>query len=310
MSNIHTLTVSEFTEILGATNIPPAAQQIIQSQDLRYQLLTPDQRDRTILDILQKLDNKTFSQVGQHRQGIWESAWSEYLNNFSQQDFDLDTLIPRFISANPIIRLKQDYVQALDAKFELNFFRAMRVYLFQAFLGEYDHIYEFGCGSGYNLIDLANLYPDRRIYGLDWAEAAVQIANLMGSKKGLPVEGRQFDFFNPDYGLEVPANSAFFTMCALEQIGDRYEAMLQFILDKKPALCLNMEPLEELYDQAKLVDYMAYKYHSFRGYLSGYLTRLQALAADSQIEILHSQRVKFGSLYHEGYSFVVWKPKF
>ena len=308
--NKQVLTVEEFAQILGVEvrQLSPEVQQIIIDRDFSYQKLSDSEQNNNILDILKKLDNNQFSQVGQQRQDIWESAWSEYLQSFSQQEFDLNALIPRFISANPIVRLRQEYVRATSADFELNFFRALRLYLFQTYLTDVSSIYEFGCGSGYNLIDLAHLYPDKKIYGLDWSSSAVEIARLLGENKKLSVQGRHFDFFAPDYSLEIPNDSAVLTMCALEQIGNKHEEVIQFILQKSPQICLNMEPIYEVYDQDNLVDYMAAKYHSLRKYLSGYLPRLQELEQQGKIEILHTQRICFGSLYHEGYSFVVWRP--
>jgi hypothetical protein len=49
-------------------------------------------------------------------------------------------------------------------------------------------------------------------------------------------------------------------------------------------------------------------YHRKRGYLSGFLPRLKSLEAEGRITILEAKRMFFGSLYHEGYSFVVWRP--
>jgi len=304
------LRVKDFAELLGVgpEQLSPTVKDLITTTDLHYQQLSPPEQEENLLNILKKIHNNQFSQVGQQRQNIWESAWSEYLQSFSDQEFDLDALIPRFINANPIVRLHQAYVRADDPQFELNFFRALRLYLFQTYLADVDNIYEFGCGSGYNLIDLANLYPEKNIYGLDWSKSAVEIATLLGKNKKLPVQGYHFDFFEPDYSLEIPSNSAVLTMCALEQIGTRHEEVIQFILEKSPQICLNMEPIFELYDQDNLVDYMAAKYHSLRGYLSGYLPRLQELEQQGKLEILHTQRIYFGSLYHEGYSFVVWRP--
>ncbi len=310
LSTEHTLIVEEFAQMLGINveQLSPAVQNLITSKDLRYQKLSAPELEENLLNILKKLDNNQFSQVGQQRQNIWESAWSEYLQNFNQQEFDLDALIPRFISANQIVRLGQAYVRANTPNFELNFFRALRLYLFETYLADVDNIYEFGCGSGYNLIDLAHLYPQKNIYGLDWAKSSVEIATLIGQNKNLLVQGHHFDFFKPDYSLEIPSNSAVLTMCALEQIGSRHEEIIQFMLQKSPQICLNMEPIFELYDQDNLVDYMAIKYHSLRGYLSGYLPKLQELEQEGKVEILHTQRVYFGSLYHEGYSFVAWRP--
>ena len=310
LSTEHILGVEEFAQMLGISveQLSPAVQNLITSKDLRYQKLSAPELEENLLNILKKLDNNQFSQVGQQRQNIWESAWSEYLQSFSQQEFDLDALIPRFISANPIVRLRQEYVRACSTNFELSFFKALRLYLFQTYLADVDNVYEFGCGSGYNLIDLAHLYPQKKIYGLDWSKSAVEIATLLGENKKLLVKSYPFDFFEPDYSLEIPPSSAVLTMCALEQIGARHEEVIQFILQKSPQICLNMEPIFELYDQNNLVDYMAVKYHNLRGYLSGYLSRLQELEQQGKLEILHTQKVCFGSLYHEGYSFVVWRP--
>ena len=306
----HILSTENFAQLLGVAteHLSLPVQNLITSKDLRYQSLSSPELEKNLLTILKKLDNNHFSQVGQQRQNIWESAWSQYLQSFSEQDFDIDALIPRFISANPIVRLHQEYVRANDSQFELNFFRALRLYLFQTYLADVDNIYEFGCGSGYNLIDLAHLYPEKKIYGLDWSKSAVDIARLLGENKKLPVQGYKFDFFEPDYSLEILPHSAILTMCALEQIGNRHEEIIQFILQKSPQICVNMEPIVELYDQDNLVDYMAVKYHNLRGYLSGYLPRLQELEQQGKLEILHSQRIYFGSLYHEGYSFIVWRP--
>ena len=69
-----------------------------------------------------------------------------------------------------------------------------------------------------------------------------------------------------------------------------------------------MEPIEDLYDEDNLADYLALRYHRKRGYLSGFLPRLRTLETEGKIRILEIRRMFFGSLYHEGYSFVVWKP--
>ena len=74
-------------------------------------------------------------------------------------------------------------------------------------------------------------------------------------------------------------------------------------------LCLNVEPLCELYDEDHLFDYVAIKYQEKRNYLAGYLDRLRQLESEGKIEILKIQRMLFGNLHYEGWSFVLWKPK-
>jgi SAM-dependent methyltransferase len=303
------LTIDDFARAFGVGNdeLSPAVCEAIERFDFRYQDLSAPDRDRVILDILKKLKSNHFAKVGEQRKDIWEKAWSEYLQNFSSKNCDFDELNPKFINTNPVVRLNQQYVRTADSKFELNFFRVFRRYLFEKYLANLDAVYEFGCGSGFNLVACAELYPEKSIYGLDWSPSSVQIANLMATQ-GLNVQGRSFDFFAPDDRLELADNSAILTMCALEQIGSKHEAFLQFILSRSPGLCIHMEPLCELYDGENLVDYLAIEYHQNRGYLDGYLTRLQELETQQKIEILQTKRLYFGSLYHEGYSFIVWKP--
>jgi hypothetical protein len=50
------------------------------------------------------------------------------------------------------------------------------------------------------------------------------------------------------------------------------------------------------------------RYHSDRGYLGGFLPYLKNLEAHKKIEIIKVKRMYFGSLYHEGYTCVIWKP--
>jgi len=50
------------------------------------------------------------------------------------------------------------------------------------------------------------------------------------------------------------------------------------------------------------------KFHRKRGYTENYLTRLRELEAQNEIEILKVKRLFFGSLYMEGYSYMIWRP--
>ena len=69
-----------------------------------------------------------------------------------------------------------------------------------------------------------------------------------------------------------------------------------------------MEPTVELYDETNLVDHLAAKFHKKRGYTQGYLPRLKALEAEKKVEILKVKRTYFGSLFMEGFSFIIWRP--
>jgi hypothetical protein len=305
-----TITPADFARSFGITagEMPPAVHELIARSDFRYHPLPPQEQDQVIKEISQKLDTNAFTTVGAHRKEVWEQGWMENLQEFAQKGYALEKLVPRFVRPNPIVRLNQQFVRAHDPQFEYRFFTVLRLYLFTRYLDGAEALYEFGCGSGYNLVALAELHPEMELHGLDWAESSVKLVNLIAQTHHLRLEGRRFDFFAPDPELKLVPRSVVLTMVALEQVGARFEEFLQFLLRQSPLLCITMEPLLDLYDLNNLVDSLAIRYHTQRGYLNGYLARLRQLADEGRIEILKIQRLRFGSLYNEGYSYVVWRP--
>jgi hypothetical protein len=102
--------------------------------------------------------------------------------------------------------------------------------------------------------------------------------------------------------------SAVMTFGALEQMGQEHGKYLDFILQKKPEICVDIAGLAELYNENDLFDYLALRYHKRRNYLDGYLTRLKELELEGTVQILKTHRQKFGNLYDDPHSYVVWKP--
>jgi hypothetical protein len=169
-------------------------------------------------------------------------------------------------------------------------------------------VYEFGCGSGGHVAVLAQMFPDKQIVGLDWVEASCEIVNAMHRLHGWNTKGHVFDFRHPDYGIEITNGSAVMTFAALEQIASGFDPFLDFLLAKRPALCVFIEPIYEWYDPANFIDHVAMRSHDIRNFLKGLRGALQQLQRDGRIEILKEHRVEFGSLLHEGYSQIFWRP--
>lgn len=280
--------------------------ELIQRFDFRYEIVTGAEQDAIVLDVLKAIDSGNFKVSGKERKNDWEKGWQENLDAFVASGYDITALAPKYISKYDISRLFWRYVKPCDRMFELNYYTVYRQYLFSTFLEPVDSIFEFGCGTGYNLAIMHNLFPGKRIMGLDWAESSVKIADALGARLNASISGRRFNYFHPDYSLDLPANSAVVTLNSLEQIGGDYQAFLDFILEKKPALCINAEPVLEMYDDSNLIDYLAIRYHKLRNYLCGYYDALKHLEAQGRIRIVKAQRVPVGNYFHEGYSFVVW----
>lgn len=93
-----------------------------------------------------------------------------------------------------------------------------------------------------------------------------------------------------------------------EKIGARWDKFIQYILRNRPKLCIHIEPVAELLDSGKLIDYLSIEYFKKRNYLEGFLNGLRQLEKEGKVRIHRAQRTYIGSLYIEGYSVVVWSP--
>ena len=305
------LTIEDFADMFGTTldDFSDICKELIEQSDFRYQKITDIERDDIILDVIKQLDSDDLPVSGQDRRLDWERGWSENLDNFIRSDYNISELVPKYFHPHRPVRISRKYVKPCDEAFELNFIQVLRTWLAIKYLSDFDNIYEFGCGTDYHLVALSRLFPDKKIHGLDWVDVSRTTVNLIAKKYGLNLKGHLFNFYEPDENLEFNKNSAVLTLAALEQLGNQHEKFLKFLLEKKPGLCINIECIGELYNPDNLLDYLAMRYEQKRGYLDGYLTRLQNLEAKKNIEIQKVKRTFFGNAYHEQYAIVVWKPK-
>ena len=249
-----------------------------------------------------------FSVVGEHRAGIWRDAWQDQLDRFERSNYALAALNPEFVAGSSILRWQGAYVEAVTGRFELVFLEVLRDWLFHTYLADVERLYEFGSGSAFNVAAYAGLFPNVPIVALDWAPAAVRIADLLRERRGLNINGERFDFFAPQRGAPLGAGSGVLTMCALEQTGERFGAFLNYLISERPLRVVHVEPIVELYDPSVNHDRLAIAYHTQRKYLTGLLPALQELAANGVIRIPYVRRLRFGSRFHECFTIIVWEP--
>jgi len=304
------LTQHDFANLFGTTvdRLPDTCLQTIAENNWSYRPLEEQERDSVIIDLLQRIDERKLSTVSNEDKSRWLKGWGENLKAFREQNGSLEALVPKYIREGQPVRLFGRFVQTSNPQFELRWYEIFRHWFFQTNFGQFDNIFEFGCGSGFNVAELAQLYTKAKIFGLDWAQPSVDIINELRSRKGLNVEGRLFDFFHPDQALVIPPNSAVFTIGALEQTGTNWNSFLEFLLAKKPKCVFHVEPIHEWYDEESLVDYTAMKAHAVRNFWRGFPPKLAELEREGRVKILHTKRAYFGSLVLEGYSQITWSP--
>lgn len=304
------LNTAGFADLLGVAqgDMERICGQLIRDFDFRFETVSGKAFRDTLLSVLKALDHKPLSRSGPGRREDWERGWGENLERFLASGSSLEALVPRYMTKHAVRRLSGEYIRPLAADFEVNFYTVYRHYIFRAWLAEFPRVCEFGCGTGYNLAILSQLFPDKDLVGLDWAESSVRLVEAIAQAHAPRLSGRRFDYFHPDLSLDLGADTALVTFNSLEQLGGDFGPFLDFILEKGPGICVNAEPLLELYDPDDLLDYLALRYHKKRNYLDGFVTALRDLALEGGVEILKERRVRSGDLFHEGYSLIIWRP--
>lgn len=294
---------------VASNALPAYALDKIDAADLRYRRPTPAERDAIVLRILKRLSQGSQSMLDAARRGLWADVWSAQHAKAASGGFSAASLEPAFVSGDAVVRIDGEFALPASPRLELDVYAIVRRILFHQWVGKARAAFEFGSGSAFNLEDLALMYPALEITGLDWAPAAVKLVDDMARHRGFKMQGRAFDFFAPDDSLVVPEGAAVFTFCALEQVGAQFEPFVDFLMRKRPGVCVHLEPILEFYrPEQNLADHLAVAFHRARHYLTGFHTHLGAMAQAGRIRILDERRLGFGSLFHEGYSVIVWQP--
>ena len=306
----HALTTQDFAQLLAhpEAGLPPACLEAIAQCNWQYDWIEGQELDDLVAGVLDRIRRKEFSIAVPGDKTRWVKGWGENLEQFIASKGDVDELAPKYVRPNMPVRLCRRFAQPVEPNFEQNWRRVYQQWLFRTYFDDCDRIYEFGCGSGGHVSVLAQMFPDKKIVGLDWAEPSCEIVNNMHWLRGWNTEGRLFDFYHPDYGIEIARGSAVMTFAALEQISGSFGPFLDFLLAKRPKLCVFIEPIYEWYDPANFIDHLAIRGHDIRNFLKGLHGALHKLQRDGRIEILKEHRVEFGSLLHEAYSQMIWRP--
>lgn len=308
--DIRLISVNDFAKSFGADEkeVFEFCKEIIEKMNFKYKVCPLNIREKIFLDVIKKCEDDKFSVSGPHRESDWKQGWGEIFEDFIKTNKDLKSLIPKDIHTDRPLRWNGEYIISESNSFEHDFSSVFRTWLFKKYFNNYNNIYEFGCGTGHNLVFAAKIFPDRNFFGGDWVLESKKILQIVKENYKWKMQGFLFDFFNPDYNIEILPESLVYTSAALEQVGDDYKKFIDFLLAKKPKLCVNVECINEFYNKNSLFDYVALKYHKKRNYLGNLLTYLQGLEKEGKIKIIAKKRLNFGSLYHEVFSYIVWKP--
>jgi hypothetical protein len=304
--SVKTLAVQDFEEAFGESLSPYVAGRVCKYL-FQYAEFSSDEKESLLIKIVETLINPKLMQTGEHRLEQWEMGWSENLELFLRNPENIDLIIPKYFNKYGAIRWRGDFIRPISEKFERHSLAIIIDWLFDKYMRDADAIYEFGCGTGYNLLRAREVNSNASLWGLDWATASQRIIERLAHQSiDHNIQAYRFDYFNPDDSFRIAPNSVVYTVASLEQVGARWDKFIQYILRNRPKLCIHIEPVAELLDSGKLIDYLSIEYFKKRNYLEGFLNGLRQLEKEGKVRIHRAQRTYIGSLYIEGYSVIVW----
>lgn len=304
------ITLENFADSFGTSvaDIREKCLDLISKSSFDYSIIDGIKRDELILNILKRIDLDQQKIASTGRQEVWDKGWQENLEEFITSNYDLNKLIPKFIRSNQPVRYNSEYIQPLNSNFELDYYSVFRDWLYKSYFSEFSSVYEFGCGTGFNLVALAQLYPEKKLYGLDFVTSSVNLVNEIAKHCKYNLSGHLFDMISPKTSYKLSENSIVFTIGSIEQLASNFEAFIQYLLNQPISLCIHVEPTIELYNENNLVDHLAIKFQGKRGYTKNLLPYLETLKSENKIKILKMKRLNFGSLFMEGYNCMIWSP--
>lgn len=306
----HALNLRDFADLFGThpDDIQNPSRALIETYNFQYRSFPEKERNSFMKEIDLQIESGRFSVSGKEKKMVWSAAWRDMREKYEKNNYEFDNLNPDFIQANQPLRLRGNYILPANALFQYHWSKVFKNWIFRKYLQDVDFVYDFGCGSGIDCAMLAETFPQKKLHGLDWAQSSLDFVSLVAKKNGWNIETSLFDMFSPDENYKIEKNSAVIAFSAFEQLGINFHTLIDFFLKKKPALVLHVDILEELFDRLNPFDAVAAKFAEKRNYLRGYLTHLKKLEAEGKIEIIKIQRVPFGSMHCEGYSYDVWRP--
>lgn len=287
------------------------AKEIFSSYNIELLDLTEEEYEKNIqlIEDFLKKDQVVFS--GEHRIGDWNRGWDENAQEFEKTK-QISALIPKYFNKYKYVRFDDKMYKVGNNNVELNMLRVLQHYINEKYIKSYgfDNFYEFGCGTGHNLLALSEMNEgDKNYYGLDWTNTQERIFKNIVENFNKNFSFRQFNFLSPDNSVDIQPNSVIFTFAALEQIGENHNNFVNFVLEKKPRLCIHLEPIEEFLDENNHLQKLSIDYFRKRKYLSKFYTSLKTLEKNQKINIIEAKRTTFGSFFIEGYNIVIWETK-
>jgi hypothetical protein len=308
MLNSNKITVELFCEISGIqiSDLTPYFINKIANHNLLFNFINKNQEENFIYEYKKIIFEDDLKKSGPARHDDWEFGWNENLEIYKNNSSEI-SLIPKYMKKSNFFRINGKLAESNNEYFEYILTRLHHQAIALKFLKEFYFIYEFGCGTGINLISFNEVLPSKKYIGLDWCESSKNIINEVNKNNQLNLKFENFNFFKPRK-INFEKNSAVCTIASLEQVGEEFKNFIDLLVEEKPGIVIHIEPIIEWYNMDSILESLSFHYHKKRGYLDGILRYLEDLESKKIITILQKFKTQFGESRHNPFSLIVWKP--
>ena len=275
----------------------------------RYKLVRVTSSELSVIESNLKNLIEKFTNTRSRNIQKWEIGWKENLIEvINSKDFER-ALIPKYLTKSKYLRVNGKYYKALQVNdIPLIHHDVIASLLRKLPKIDFDKIVELGAGSCNNAKLINNLFPSTPLLLTDWSSESISIANQLNRIISNKISGAFYDFFALENAVDL-SNCLVITVHSLEQIGSDM-SVLERILEKKPKLILNIEPIIEDYKTTSEAGSLMIDLHNRREYFTGFPSWLSAKAQNKKLRILQSGKVRIGTEISEPYSFYIWEPTY
>ncbi|MCC8195108.1 MAG: hypothetical protein LIP28_10735 [Deltaproteobacteria bacterium] len=307
LATAQSITPEDFSRYWGKHSLPAGFETFLKAINTRYREANKVDLEEYIASFIAKVSKVSATRTEEDNLTIFEKGWAEHIARI-QKHCDLSALRPKYYERGVPYLLGEGCTMhvcenpGLAADMQLLYVR----YLMSSLLAESKTIHEFGSGTAQNLLVMASMAPDRTFLGYEWTDSGVALATMVGQKCGYSISGRKFDMLRPDHSVAVRGD-AVLTITSVEQLGENYDAFLEYLLEQKPSLVFHIEPDTTPPAMPSMYHSLAVLYMRLRGYPQAFTQKLVELQRQEKIHILLSRQLPWMAAFGN-YRCIAWKP--
>jgi SAM-dependent methyltransferase len=272
----------------------------------RYQVLSKEVLTQTFNLAFHRLNRNRAQVMREYEDGRWKQALQSkaWLQAASLEEFLTTSDVRDRVAKieGRLVRIRTcDYYQ----------FRTRMIQeTIASFTGDVTEIVEVGCGSGQNLLALAQMGKWSRLVGLDLSENGVAAARDAAAHFGLRnVEFGVLDLIrSDDPGFAALEGRTVFSYYCLEQLKYHTAQVIENLLRAGVRRVIHIEPTTELLRPWSVMDWINGAYVTRNDYQNNIIRTVRRFEKQGRVRILRTERLGYAPTPRNDPILLCWEP--